>query len=1436
MVSQDQQEDVDQLLYKARTEMHMTLPSGGSSPKQANGPTSTSQLKPAFDSGQNSGSSFPSQAKRKKRERGDHGAESIKRERSSRLDDGDSVQCKTESKLKYEIARVTEKGGVVNLEGVDKLVQLMQPDRKERKMDLVCRSMLASVLASTDKVDCLNRFVQLRGLPVLDEWLQDIHKGKIGDGNYMKDGDKSVEELLLVLLRALDKLPVNLQALQMCNIGRSVNHLRSHKNTDIQKKARTLVDTWKKRVEAEMISIDATKSDSIQAVSAWPSKSHLPEGSHGGAKSGSDVALKSSITQNSAAKTTSSKSSPGESSVKYEASSPGPVKPASSLASGKESQPRSSFGGSADALQIREDRSSSSNQSHNRGQASSAKDDQKSSPSGSVTVNKISSSSSRNKKNSGFPAISATGSQKGTSTCKSSSAHKSIALEKFSHSALTSERVAEGPITEDSTHKLIVKISNCASSHARGVSGGSLEDATYMSNQATYPVLLNKQEQPGHATKHKSNASRSNVAADMNMCLINDPKDVLTGSEGAQSPAVLREVLSMNTDDSRGLIERPSTNQLKLVKLHASSFSPMNALIESCAKYSEATSSLSLDDVVGMNLLASVAAGEMFRSDVVSPTDSTERSTPAVEEVCSGGEAKSRSSPDDCPREVLNQICNDGECDGKEQAVLDRGSGDRKSAQSHSAEDKPTGESGKDFADSEWEISEKSNEKTGTTSKAVPLSSEKVRGGESHGVHDDKNTFSNDNSEGVSKCASGGIDVMVTEQKDNIYECKPKVEVAGAKPLDEDDDDLLGNEGLNMITISQQNPISASAESEFTERDSNGKLNPTECCEKSVSEAGDAVKVKEPSDSDTNSCTIKSERLKFGEDVKRDVAAGENHCASVSCSTSHDLNSDRIEKQEIPEHVSLHESVDNEIFDAELVVSKSTSIQADETGNCASTGARVFSSSATGATDPYARIKFDLNEGFCGDDEKYGELVTSAASFSTTLHMINSLSLCMSSIPSSHSASVTVASAAIRRFVPSEDLLRSKVELGWKGSAATSAFRPAEPRKVVEMAFCPSNSSCPDASTSKNNRLPLDIDLNVTDEGFLEDMASHGSALAIGSTHDLTNNCATLPNEASVSIPIRGSGGLGLDLNIVDEASDTRHCSTSSNHHGEASIVHVKPISSLHVRKDFDLNNGPAVDDASAEQFSINQVGKGGAASQLPSAAGPTRNSQGPSSFTSWFSPGNTYSTVGIPSLLPDREDQPFPVFTPGAPQRAFVPAGVTPFNPDMYHGSVLSAPAVPFPSLPFQFPVFPFGTTFPLPSANFPVGGTSYPDSSSGARLFAPPINSQYLGPVGNLQSQFQKPYLVGLPDIRNNGGLDSNRNWSRQGLDLNAGPGTMESEVKEEMLPYSSGQHSVASFQALAEEQARMFSVSGGSFKRKEPEGGLDNEPVRHRHSSWQ
>ncbi|CAA0836105.1 Unknown protein [Striga hermonthica] len=1340
----DQQEEVDQLLYTTRSEMNQTLQPGARSPKQNNGPSSTSQLKHGSDNGQNSGNA-PSQAKGKKRERGDHGSEPLKRGRSTRTDDGDSVLPKAEGDLKHEIAKITEKTGVVDLDGVEKLVQLMQLDTPERKLDLGSRSMLADVLASTDKVDCLSRFVHLRGLPVLDCWLQDIHKGKVDEGNNIKDGDKSTEEFLLTLLRALGKIPVNLQALQTCNIGRSVNHLRSHKNMEIQRKARTLVDTWKKRVEAEMINIDG-KSGSNQTGTPWPSKSRLSEASHTGSRT-PDGAMKSSLTQNSSAKISSGKSSPGESGNKYGSSSPRLVKPAPTIASGKDSQPRSSGGGTVDAPQIREDRSSSSNQSHNNDQSLSLKDDVKSSTSHPAIVNKTSGTITRNRKNSGFVGSSATVGQKETSSSRSSPAHKNTVVEKPSHSSITGEKAVEGPISDGISHKLIVKIPNCVKSPTQGVSGESTEGPVIMSSRASSPVQKLKQSDP--SPNDKGEASQHKFTSDVN----NEQTDI---PEDGQS---------VNTEVSNRLNDIPASDKLNSVQLHASSFSPMKALVESCAKYSEATSSLSLDDDVGMNLLASVAAGEISRSDVVSPNDSTERTTPAVEEVCSGVETKSKSSPKDYSAGVQNQVRSDG-CD----ALL-------------------------------------------SGSKDIDSSFVELR---------------------CNTDPKSGIDGMVTEKDStNLHSVDGKLMVGDgvSKALEEGSSKKSKDQGLNMSSISLSKQTSIVVVPVSAEKASNKVQGQPECGQKSVPEVGGSVKI-EFGEKDSKGDMGTSERLESDNGVQK------NEGIQNQVSPSHDPNSHcetSLENQEILGH-SLTESqclgsVKQEAQKDDLREKSCASVRSGNTGKSTSASIGSAFSAHSGGTEPCEKMKFDLNEGFSDDDVKFEE----PATLPSTVQMVNSLSSPVGSIPIGHSASITVASAAKGTFFPPDDLLRSKVELGWKGSAATSAFRPAEPRKLAEVAVGTYDSFCADASTSKHDRLPLDIDLNVPDERLLEEMASRGSVLAVESTTDVESKCTSLLSEPPGSVQ-RSFGGLDLDLNRVDEANDNVQYFTSSSHHKEASLVHIKPATNIHIQRDFDLNDGPTVDEASVRQFPVSQLVKGGLAAQLPSA-GFSMSNQGPSSFASWFSPGNTYSTVAIPSVLPDRGEQSFTVFPPGAPQRSFGPGGVSQFNPEMYRGSILSSsPAVPYPSGPFQYPVFPFGTTFPLPSGTFSVGGASFQDSSSGARIFPSSINSQYLGPVGNVAPQFQRPFMVGLADVNNNGAMASNRGWSRQGLDLNSGPGIVEGEVKEENL-HPSGQQSVSSFQALsAEEQVRMFSVSGGILKRRDPDGGWDSEPARHRHSSWQ
>ncbi|KAI3503406.1 hypothetical protein L1887_31847 [Cichorium endivia] len=519
-LTQKRQEEVNKLLDKTRVEMYgavqTTQTGGGRSPK----PLTGQQLKPSSDNVQNSSSSISSHAKSKKRDHGVH---------KSKVDDADSGQTKPEHIIKTEISKITDKGGLVDYQGVEKLIQLMRPENTDKKLDLSSRTFLVDVLSVTEKFDFLGRFVQLRGLSILDEWLQEIHKGKIGDGS-PKENDKSVEDFLFSLLRALDRLPVNLHALQTCNVGKSVNHLRSHKNQEIQKKARSLVSTWKRRVEAEMTMIE-TKSSTSRGGS-WPSR------------------RSTSTSQPSPLKSPQPKVN--------DPAAKSPPSPASKLAA--------TGGGSPDT---KEGRSCSSNQSPNNSQSCSSDHGK---TGGSSSLTKISSGvyNSRNSSN-GFH-----GGQKGN-------------------------------LGKNQTEK--------SSSPTRHVSDVSIVDnGNGNSNNQNVPEPSEKQDEKviGKIESVKE-------------------KDGMDGCDDAKSANVTVVLpLDENGGSSSGVTPKQG-------KLYEASYSSINALVESCAKFSEASVCVSPSDDGGMNLLASVAAGEISRSDV-SPVCSP----PLPEDSCSANVAKLR--------------------------------------------------------------------------------------------------------------------------------------------------------------------------------------------------------------------------------------------------------------------------------------------------------------------------------------------------------------------------------------------------------------------------------------------------------------------------------------------------------------------------------------------------------------------------------------------------------------------------------------------------------------------------------------------------------------------------------------------------------------------------------------------------------------------------
>ncbi|KAJ6339849.1 hypothetical protein OIU77_007735 [Salix suchowensis] len=988
----ERQEVVDQLLSKTRLEMHATVQPGGCSPKTMNGPTSTSQLKPSSDSVQNNASSFPSQSKGKKRERGDQGSEPIKRERFTKVDDVDSVH-RPESIWTSEISKFTEKGRLVDSEGVEKLVHLMLPERNERKVDLVGRSMLAGVIAATDKFDCLNRFVQLKGLPVFDEWLQEVHKGKIGDVSSPKDSDRSVEDFLLVLLHALDKLPINLHALQMCNIGKSVNHLRSHKNLEIQKKARSLVDTWKKRVEAEM---DANaKSSSHQGVT-WPARSRLPEASQGRPSSvSSEIAMKSSVAQLPALKSGPVKLVQGET-VTKSASSPGPIKliasPGSVGNNLKDGQPRNtgvSCTSDLPASAARDEKSSSSSQSHNNSQSCSSdhaktaglpgKEDARSSTAVSMATNKIIGGSLRQRKSvNGFPGPAVSGVQRDSGSSRTSPLHRNPGSEKLQQSSLACDKALDVPAAEEIGHKFTVKIPNRGRSPAQSSSGGTLEDTLVMNSRDSSPVPSERHDQFDHNLKEKNSSYRANIASDVKTesWQSNDFKEVLTGSdEGDGSPATVPDDEHGQMGDDAGKLE--------------------------------GNASMSVGDAVGMNLLASVAAGEISKSDMVSPIDSPRRNMP-IEHPCAPSGSRAKDSPCDVP------------------------------AQSH----------GKPVDDED--------EKRGITVVAKNLG-RKEGGGRSNldGISDDKEKL---HSSVLNEINNTGVQVG-TDAVDASSSNHP-VEAVGEnkKNMNKDLD----------VSIEDEPKPPAMMRSEFVKGTNDGVLKPSSSGKDVVSENMHDVKAGE-----TDGRSHSTEKNKI-----------EHECNTASATTDYEgeckvksLGGNQVIEQ-CSARPATHKASPTLVQAPEVVVSTGSKLAgtgADETEECMSAPAAA-SLSATGGSDLEAKVEFDLNEGFISDDGKYGESSNlRAPECPSAIQLSSPFPLPVSSVSSGLPSSITVAAAAKGPFNPPEDLLKSRGELGWKGSAATSAFRPAEPRKALEIPLGTANISLADSMFDKPGRPLLDF-------------------------------------------------------------------------------------------------------------------------------------------------------------------------------------------------------------------------------------------------------------------------------------------------------------------------------------------------------------------------
>ncbi|AQL05401.1 BAH domain [Zea mays] len=1413
-------EEVNRLLHRTRLEMRAALQSGGRSPKRLNGPSASQQLKTASVGTQNGGLS-----KGKKRDRSEQGVDPAKRDRDRllKVDDSEPGIFNLDD-IKSEIAKITEKDGLPNAEAVEKLVHLMQLDRTEQKIDLSGRVILADVIAATENPDCLGRFVQSRGLPVLDSWLQEAHKGKSGDGSSPKEADKPIDELLLALLRALAKLPINLSALQSCSIGKSVNHLRSHKNLEIQKKAKCLVENWKKRVDAEMKSNDVKPLVSGQSVS-WSGKAGFQEISNAGTKRGgsSENSPKNPVPTLSSSKfltdkpggtDAEAKLNPGVSAL----SNSQHVQP-TNVTTNLKDQPCKSTGGTGPELPtVKEEKTSSSSQSPNNSQSISSEPskDARSSTAASGGASKTSESSSRSHRKANNGLVS--GNLKEASVGRSVSLDRSLLQDKSSQTGTASEKGPDMPLDHGNNHRLIVRFPNPGRSPARSASAGSFDDPSVTGGRASSPMVVDRHDQTERKVKGKTENTRPHLASDANTESWHS-NDGATGSEeGDKSPcAILDDDNSRTPDDSvkdthaSRVACSSHTNEKGVGETKVGTpFSPMNALIE--IKYSEASHSQQAGDDTAMNLLASVA-GEISKSELVSPASSPRSSSVKKLARDSDNIGKVKVESDTGPSHPGQADAKKGAM-GKEVKIDACLVAKEEQRQTMPSPELPDSKAVVSSAKIEiYEVEAKIANKCNSQHASIDSKGESQDACTAHGKVVDGSI----DKDGAMESALGSQCRLVVPSRNSRLVHAGESSLSAA---DKQAQGLLKSTNHKQLLSVSDNPGA------FDRRDSMaGKMDLLAAEVRKTDAVGNSNIVQNEAEKKEHACSSLPDVPKLVVAAASPVGvANVNKEMKESKDSSSESNS-HVKSEGVNSQQSEQSAMQSSKKSCDGVSGKEDEKEDHVLSDEGSSLAAHTKSNAT------AKLDFDLNEGIPGDDGHQSEPTISPVVCSSAINLTGILPFTSPITTGLQPASITVAAPAKGPFVPPENLLRAKPEIGWKGSAATSAFRPAEPRKILEIPAAARDIPVSHAA-GKQSRPTLGFDLNVADDQALEEDIPQSSA---------QTTCSESGNTRSRDGSSR-SAGIELDLNRADEVADNGQFAPSASHRVEVPLLSTRSLhgvfsnAGMNSARDFDLNSGPGLDDLGTEPAPKSLPSKSTSSIQFLPQVPVRMNSAAMSNISPWLASASP-CPVAIQSFLSTRE-QPYPIEAAPGAQRIIAPtADAGQFGGDPCRPPVVStSPAMVFHQPAYQYPGFPFPPSVHLQTPAFSIGSATFNNSASAGVPYFPTVSPSFVGPAGALTPQHLRQYAINLAEGSSSSGRDSNRKWESQGLDLNSGPGSIDLEGKDERVPLPVRQNLIPPPHGFVEDQGRIYQMPVVGTKRKEPDGSWDSERSTYKQLSWQ
>lgn len=124
-------------------------------------------------------------------------------------------------------------GGLSETRWVGRLVELMRETANTEGREYL----LKVVLATPDR-PTLTRFIQLGGVELLGQWINE-HRKQTGQED---------RQVLHTMLSCLNKLNISRETMQRTEIGKVVNSLSKHTDSSISAKAASIVAKWKKQI------------------------------------------------------------------------------------------------------------------------------------------------------------------------------------------------------------------------------------------------------------------------------------------------------------------------------------------------------------------------------------------------------------------------------------------------------------------------------------------------------------------------------------------------------------------------------------------------------------------------------------------------------------------------------------------------------------------------------------------------------------------------------------------------------------------------------------------------------------------------------------------------------------------------------------------------------------------------------------------------------------------------------------------------------------------------------------------------------------------------------------------------------------------------------------------------------------------------------------